>query len=61
MADRGNGIRMFNSKAALENVFEEFEDAESDDEDDSREEEDKTAVVTSQLRHFVIQVPKTSK
>jgi hypothetical protein len=61
MADRGNGIRMFNSKAALENIFEEFEDAESDAENDSHEEEDKTAVVTSQLRHFVIQVPKTSK
>ncbi|KAF8213396.1 tubulin-tyrosine ligase [Mycena galopus ATCC 62051] len=53
MADRGNGIRMFNSKAALEKIFEEFEDADSDDQ--SEGEDNKTAVVTSQLRHFVIQ------
>ncbi|KAF7339919.1 Tubulin-tyrosine ligase [Mycena venus] len=53
----GNGIRMFNSRAALEKIFEEFEDADSDDdgEDKSDGEEDQTAVVTSQLRHFVIQ------
>ncbi|KAJ7139810.1 tubulin-tyrosine ligase [Mycena epipterygia] len=55
MADRGNGIRMFNNRAALERIFEEFEGTESDDDDESGEEEDKTAVVTSQLRHFVIQ------
>jgi len=57
MADRGNGIRMFNSKAALEKIFEEFEDADSDDDAENKSdgEEDKTAVITSQLRHFVIQ------
>ncbi|KAJ7900018.1 tubulin-tyrosine ligase [Mycena olivaceomarginata] len=57
MADRGNGIRMFNSKAALEKIFEEFEESDSDDdsEHESVGEENKTAVVTSQLRHFVIQ------
>nr|GAT49776.1 predicted protein [Mycena chlorophos] len=52
MADRGNGVRMFNSRAALERIFEEFEEADDDDDDD---EGDTTAVVTSQLRHFVIQ------
>ncbi|KAJ7666432.1 tubulin-tyrosine ligase/Tubulin polyglutamylase [Mycena rosella] len=57
MADRGNGIRMFNSRADLEKIFEDFEEADSDDEaeDGSGGEEDNTAVVTSQLRHFVIQ------
>ncbi|KAJ7102237.1 tubulin-tyrosine ligase [Mycena belliarum] len=56
MADRGNGIRMFNSRAALEKIFEDFEEADSDDDSrQSEEEEDSTAVVTSQLRHFVIQ------
>ncbi|KAJ6519516.1 tubulin-tyrosine ligase [Mycena sanguinolenta] len=57
MADRGNGIRMFNSKAALENIFEEFEDSDSEDnsQENSEEDEHKTAVITSQLRHFVIQ------
>lgn len=63
MADRGMGIRMFNSKEALQEIFEGFEEEEEDEEDgkdtergrdeDSR---DDTAVVTSQLRHFVIQV-----
>ncbi|KAK0465415.1 tubulin-tyrosine ligase [Desarmillaria tabescens] len=49
MADRGNGIRLFNSKSSLLQIFESFEDEQSSDE------EDDTAVVTSQLRHFVIQ------
>ncbi|KAJ7275351.1 tubulin-tyrosine ligase family-domain-containing protein [Mycena haematopus] len=55
MADRGNGIRMFNSRAALEKIFEEFEDSDDDNEQTSEGEENQTAVVTSQLRHFVIQ------
>lgn len=54
MADRGNGIRLFNSKDALENIFHEFE--EQDDIDDAQtEQSSNTAVVTSQLRHFVVQ------
>lgn len=51
MADRGMGIRLFNSKDTLYKIFEEFDGC-SDDED----EEDNTLVLTSQLRHFVIQV-----
>lgn len=53
MADRGMGIRLFNSKDALQNIFNDFEDAEDDasDSDDVG-----TSVVTSQLRHFVVQV-----
>jgi tubulin--tyrosine ligase len=55
MADRGNGIRMFNSKYALQRIFEQFEENEEEEQDDE-EETTTTAVVTSQLRHFVIQV-----
>lgn len=58
MADRGMGIRLFNSKEQLQEIFEGFE---SDDEDEDAEDGDnagasRTAVVTSQLRHFVVQV-----
>ena len=66
MADRGQGIRLFESRDALREIFESFEDLEDDDEDDSvegkpAEDEDKpgkvdTGVIASQLRHFVIQV-----
>lgn len=52
MSDRGMGIRIFNSKESLQDIFEEFEL--SDDEGENSP--DETAVVTSQLRHFVIQV-----
>jgi hypothetical protein len=52
MADRGMGIRLFGSKEALQRIYEEFEEEPSDDEDEA----ETTAVVTSQLRHFVIQV-----
>jgi tubulin--tyrosine ligase len=51
MADRGMGLRLFNSKDDLQRIFEEFEDKDTDEEDESSS----TAVVTSQLRHFVIQ------
>ncbi|KAL4069539.1 TTL-domain-containing protein [Scleroderma citrinum] len=50
MADRGMGIRLFNSKDTLYKIFEEFDGC-SDDED----EDNSTLVLTSQLRHFVIQ------
>lgn len=70
MADRGMGIRMFDSKEALQGIFEAFEEDEDDEleEDESdteqgRDEEtrDNTAVVISQLRHFVIQVKNSAK
>ncbi|KAG1826124.1 tubulin-tyrosine ligase family-domain-containing protein [Suillus subaureus] len=48
MADRGMGIRLFNSKDSLYQIFEEFEDEDEDQIDD-------TSVIMSQLRHFVIQ------
>lgn len=55
MADRGMGIRLFNSREALQDIFDSFE-TESDDELVSEDKEDDTGVITSQLRHFVIQV-----
>ncbi|KAJ7785987.1 tubulin-tyrosine ligase [Mycena metata] len=56
MADRGNGIRMFNTRESLEKIFEEFEEDDSDEDEDAPDgEENKTAILTSQLRHFVIQ------
>ncbi|KAJ1311116.1 hypothetical protein OPQ81_009617 [Rhizoctonia solani] len=59
MADRGQGIRMFNNRESLYNIFESFEDNSSDDESAGSDvdvlDNSKTAVMTSQLRHFVIQ------
>ena len=52
MADRGMGIRLFHSKHGLQSIFEEFEE----NEDAQDEEDGDTAVVVSQLRHFVVQV-----
>lgn len=57
MADRGMGIRLFNSKDALRDIFEEFEGASDDEElEDNEDGSSSTAVVTSQLRHFIVQV-----
>jgi hypothetical protein len=53
MADRGMGIRLFNNQEDLQRIFEEFEG--DIDEEGEEAEENATAVVTSQLRHFVIQ------
>ncbi|KIM48050.1 hypothetical protein M413DRAFT_439754 [Hebeloma cylindrosporum] len=53
MADRGMGIRIFHTKDELVRIFEEF-DGEGSGDDESTE-HGGTAVVTSQLRHFVIQ------
>ena len=61
MADRGMGIRMFNSKEQLQEIFEGFEsDEESDDDSEGQAQASNTAVVTSQLRHFVVQVAPLS-
>ncbi|CAI7648444.1 unnamed protein product [Penicillium bialowiezense] len=59
MSDRGQGIRIFNSEDQLREIFEEWE-VDSDEEDASEAEEDEDAapnngVVTSQLRHFLVQ------
>jgi hypothetical protein len=59
MSDRGQGIRLFNSMEALQEIFEEW-DPESDDEEDEEGAErvandDDNGIMTSQLRHFVAQ------
>lgn len=74
MADRGMGIRLFNSVDMLREIFDEFDDDESEEEGDERDVEkedemeqpdftnsfrhqnEKTAVMMGQLRHFVVQV-----
>ncbi len=60
MADRGMGIRLFNSKDSLRHILEEFDDdnlsGESDDGDDDEVTADNNiSIAISQLRHFVIQ------
>jgi tubulin--tyrosine ligase len=58
MADRGMGIRMFRSKQGLRTILERFEAGEDEGDQEEIEDEngDKTTIVASQLRHFVIQV-----
>lgn len=63
MADRGMGIRLFNSKDSLRRILEAFDDdsqsGESDRDSDGPAAGD-TSVAISQLRHFVIQVSSAS-
>jgi hypothetical protein len=56
MADRGMGIRIFHTKDELLSIFEEFDGEGLDDDGQESTENGGTAVVISQLRHFVIQV-----
>lgn len=59
MADRGMGIRVFNSKETLQRILEDFDDSCSDGDGDDDVAADETvtntSVAISQLRHFVIQ------
>lgn len=48
MSDRGQGIRLFNSENQLREIFEEWEEEDSDTENND-------GIVTSQLRHFLAQ------
>jgi tubulin---tyrosine ligase len=54
MADRGMGIRLFNSKQSLQRILDEFDDGGDGDGDVVADESD-TSIAISQLRHFVIQ------
>ncbi|ODQ68485.1 TTL-domain-containing protein [Nadsonia fulvescens var. elongata DSM 6958] len=64
MSDRGQGIRLFSSVEGLQAIFDEFEE-DSDGEDSDMEEAivfsepksllNENSVVTSQLRHFIVQ------
>ncbi|CAN6651204.1 probable tubulin--tyrosine ligase Pby1p [Trichomonascus vanleenenianus] len=60
MSDRGQGIRLFKTLDQLQAIFDEFDEGvTTDDEDEevSRPEsdEDNNGVITSQMRHFVVQ------
>ncbi|KAH1299498.1 hypothetical protein KXX11_006488 [Aspergillus fumigatus] len=63
MSDRGQGIRLFNSEDQLREIFEEWEEDNSDDgsepenpdTEDQNGDRDGQGVVTSQLRHFIAQ------
>lgn len=59
MANRGVGIRLFDSKDSLRRILEAFDDDSQSgdgDRDSDGSAADDTSVVISQLRHFVIQV-----
>lgn len=69
MADKGQGIRIFDSIDALQAIMSEFEDSDNDDDEDEDEPEDdggreagrsrakmNTTVRLSQMRDWVVQV-----
>lgn len=51
MSDKGQGIRIFKTVDQLQEIFDSFEEDETDDEGD----EDQNGVIISQLRHFIVQ------
>lgn len=59
MSDRGQGIRLFQTVDNLQTIFDSFEEAESDEDDEEPEIphklNDNNGVITSQLRHFIVQ------
>ncbi|KAF8420603.1 tubulin-tyrosine ligase family-domain-containing protein [Tirmania nivea] len=66
MSDRGQGIRLFGTMEELEEIFTSFEEDEENGKDDDEDDDSKTdtpadgrnkdtSVVTSQLRHFLVQ------
>jgi len=50
LADKGNGIRLFSTREALEEIFQEFE-PESDDEEEEEEEDEDQGEETSQAQN----------
>lgn len=60
MSDRGQGIRLFDSEEALQAIFDQWEE-ERPDSDDEEDDEDADMhdggeyIMTSQLRHFIVQ------
>lgn len=51
MTDKGQGIRLFKTIEQLQEIFNSFDEDETDDEGD----ESKEGMIISQLRHFVVQ------
>lgn len=56
MADKGQGIRLFDSKEMLQGILEGFED--DSDEEEEEEAESSTRVSLSMMRDWVIQVSR---
>lgn len=57
MSDKGQGIRIFKTVDQLQQIFDSFEEGDSDDEDGKA---DDNGVIISQLRHFVVQEYQTN-
>lgn len=55
MSDRGQGIRIFKTIDQLQEIFDGFEEEDTDDEGEFNYTEDNHGIITSQLRHFVVQ------
>lgn len=55
MSDRAQGIRIFNSLAGLQEIFDSYEEENEDDENDLDNGDGKNGIITSQLRHFIVQ------
>jgi hypothetical protein len=57
MSDRAQGIRVFTTIEGLQAIFDEFEEVNVSDEDEEGDDQadDKRGVITSQLRHFIVQ------
>lgn len=57
MSDKGQGIRLFKTIDRLQEIFNSFEEGDSEDEDEVNETEN--GVIISQLRHFIVQEYKS--
>ena len=60
MSDRGQGIRVFDSMSELQSIFDEWDPQDEEEEDHDEVArilgtEDRDTIMTSQLRHFVVQ------
>lgn len=62
MSDRGQGIRLFQTIAGLQKIFDDFEENEEEEEDEKEQDTAQSwgcmgdnMIITSQLRHFIAQ------
>lgn len=56
MSDKAQGIRLFSTIDELQAVFDSFEEGyDSDDEEQNEDDDDNNGIITSQLRHFIVQ------
>lgn len=55
MSDKGQGIRLFTLVSELQAIFDSFENESEEEEEEEEEAEESNDIITSQLRHFVVQ------